>query len=361
AAGKGFVAFSSSKPLLESVFGRKPRRSLAATPEFRYLTGKLPPGGLAEVYIDLRFVSSLKNTRTTRAAGRLGDSEFFSKLQGWKGLAGSLRAEDSGLGLEMLMHSDPMAVAEFADSPPLSQAVLDGVSANALGFMAFHVPRGFYEEILSGLGDSLAALEGGDIDLGRDVFSWLGGEVSLVVVPAGATRGIFPVGAYFSVATTQPSAAATGMRKLSEAAADLLGPEVVFEIRSIAGKDWTVLRSGESGPALGGYAIDPSGLRVALGQAGLEEAASHSAITSATSYRAVVAHLSPRSTSLAYVDVAGSLGVARRLLKPAEQAEWDEEIGPVLGKLDALAVSGAFPLVDKDGLMRMSAFLTVKP
>jgi hypothetical protein len=361
AAGRGIVAFSSSKPLLESVFGRKPRRSLADNGEFRNLMGKLPSGGLVELYISPRIVTSLTKARTARAAGPLGVSKIFSRLYGWKGLAGSLRAEDSGLGFEMLTHNDPKAVAEFANAPPLTQATLDGVGAKALGFMAFNLRRGFWDGIMSEMGESLEALRGSDIDLARDLFSWLEGDVSLVVVPVGATGGNFPVGAYFSVETKQVTAAAAGMRKLAKFAAEMLGPEVVFEVRTISDKDWTLVKSAESGPALGGYAIDRAGLRLALGQAGIEEAASHSTITSATSYRAVIAHLPARSTYLLYFDVAGTLEVVRQLLKPAERKAFDQEIGPLLGSLDALAVSGAYPLVDKDGLMRMSAFLTVKP
>lgn len=377
AAGKGVVAVSDSRPWLERVLARAASRPVGGHPLARYAAFRstlcrLPADALAFAYVNLKSVRAsnfkLHVAKAPKVAKKLDALAFLDALDA---AAASIRTDPDGVLVDTEVHFDPKGMTFPPIGPALDPTALSAVSEGAVGFMSFSLPHDLMKSVFSN--KAVPHIPG----LSARTFSWLRGDMNLVVMPSGEASPSWPVSAYLALRTPDLAGARATLADLSALASIVMTdkkgrPTGEFEPATIGGADWSLWHEASEATAsdataseatrfeagaLGGYGFGARDLFVALGDTAVTAAASHSAITEDPDFQVVFRHLPVPTSAVAYIDVGKVLDLGLGQDLASGSAQFGSAIGTFRKYVKAVGFGSDSPWMDKDGFAHGVVFV----
>ena len=363
-----FVVFASTERSLHTTIDLaqgKGGQSLAQAPLYVDTMKALPTNRIGDVYITLApFMEA--GMRDARIQPGAAQQQALGALQA---TALALRAEPNGIGIDMVTHYDPSRLDDK------ERAFLRGGDASALRVLntlpdktvvawSMRDLKTFWEAATAGLRNDASFTKGlGDIqrasglDLDRDIFAWMTGEVALGLVEdrdGFAGNRNMPVGGVLLIEATDRAKAEAMMAKLSV----LLAQQGMgLTAGRVGGQEMQVMAPTRGLPSAG-YGFVGNYLAIGTSTAVLgqtAESAQASLATNAT-YKEMDGALSKNRTSLFYLDLRAIMKTATAM-SAADDVTGLREAEPYLRPIKALALGGE-PL-GTDNTLRAQLFVLI--
>lgn len=371
---RGNVVFSNKAAVIAEMADRDPNGddTLAKNANFQQVMAGLPADRLGFIFIDGAPLAQ---------AIRANEDQFVGQLDGAAAerVREQLDSVDAlqGMGLSLGVLADGVAFDAMAsfDRARLSQATLDQlaeasepvsadrigqVSADTLAALSFRLPASFGEQFREGLAsvpgfeEQLAEVEQQfDIDIDRDLLSWLQGEATLVLLPGEELMGSpSPITGYFALKPNDRAAAEAGLARIIGALDEASGGELGLREEELGGVAWQVM--GPEQQTVGGYGFVGDDLVIGVGPSALTAAAKPAApLSGDTAYQAGLKALPTPNGGLFFINLPAVVSLAE------EQGGLDDpEVADRLRPFKAITAAGS-PGIDDKGVARGRLYFVI--
>lgn len=358
------VVFANNPRSIVTLIQQASDSSLARNTAFQTTLQNLPNDRIGTIYIAGTVIEELIKASTNTA--NLNETTPFVRDalaagQATHGLGLTIAVVEQGLRFDATAAFDQSrldnALRERLATirPSVSSNRTDDVSSEAVGVISFAIPADWGQQLREQLAASpdtarvLLDLERGlNIDLERDLFSWLHGEGVIAIFP---DNGELPVGGYFALRVADQTAAQRGMQTLATVIEDVIG--VSFETVSLGR---TQVQAITQGGLFVGYGFNGSDLVVAVGRQAMESAyVAETKLTNVATYTDALKSMPSPNAGIIYVDLAAVRELNKRLSNSSnpELDRWFEAFR-------AITTAGTTGVNDL-GIARGTLLLSIEP
>ncbi|MEI7645247.1 MAG: DUF3352 domain-containing protein [Chloroflexales bacterium] len=371
---RGNVIFATSADLITAIAARDPngKDTLAASPRFQQVLAALPAGHIGFVFVDGVPLSNAVSANTEKIVGQI-QGTTADRLREQLKSAAALQ----GVGLSISILADGVAFDALVqvDRAKLSQATLDQIketadpvsadrvgriSSDALSALSFRLPASLGQQISDaiastpGAAEQVASVEKQfDLDLKRDLLSWLQGEATIVLMPGEDVVGTpAPVTGYFALKTNNKAAAQDGLKRITTAIDTAGGGMLALREEQLGGVAWQVI--GPSQQVVVGYAFIGDDLVIGVGPKTLTAAASPKAPLSGNpAYQVGLKAVPAPNAGLIFVNVPSIVSLSQQM-----GAFSDLTVADRLKPFKAITAAGA-PGIDEKGVAHGRLYLVI--
>lgn len=368
---RGHVVFATSADLIAAMAERDPNGegTLERNPRFQEVRAALPESRLAYLFLDSAPLveaveTSLSTLEETAPELQPRLDEQMAAVRALNGMGLSLAAEPDGFAVDAVASVNraqlPADTLRELDEyrTPVDAERLAGISERTLAAVSFRIPPSFGANMLESLNsvgatrEQVTAFEEQlDFDLERDLFSWLHGEATLVLLPGEAVMGEdLPVTGYFALRPEDLEAAQVGIEKLVGVLEQTAGGDLGLREEQLGGASWQVF--GPPDAAVGGYAFVGEELAIGVGPGALAAAAGADArLDGEAAFKTAIRALPAPNSGAFYLSLAPILDLAEEQGADPEQLDG-------LRAFQAIAAAGS-PGVDDKGIAHSRLFISV--
>ncbi|NTV62428.1 MAG: DUF3352 domain-containing protein [Oscillochloris sp.] len=289
---RNYVVFATSSDLISAIATRDPdgTETLAANTRFQQVLAALSADRIGFVYLNGEPIAKAITANADQLVAQIPEAtanqfrEQIKSMDALQGMGLSISMLADGLAFDALGVIDQAKLTQASQDQlkeaanPVSADRVGNVSANALSALSFRLPSTFGQQIREsidgtpGAAEQVAQMEQElNLDLDRDLLSWLQGEVTIVLLPGEEIMGSpAPVTGYLALTPNDRAAAEDGMSRIIKAAETGSGGMFTFSEEQIADVPWQVF--SPEGQAIGGYAFVGDDLVIGFGHTALEQA-----------------------------------------------------------------------------------------
>lgn len=382
------VVLASNAQLIKDMIDRNgsTQNTLAESADYKATIAGLPNDGIGYLYIAGEFLRTVTqksfdeqlNNLPVDSSALRDQVELQRNIIGaFQGIGVALSVPAEGVQFDTAVKFDAAklndkAKAQFAATRvQVSDALLKGIASDALGVYAVPLPdtlRTQLAELIKSLPDAdqqIAALEEQfDINLEKDVLSWISGELAVVIMPGDAqaqgSLSSAPVTGYLVLRSKDMPAAEQGLGKIAKALETVA--DIQFTAQDVGGAQWQTVSDPESSDVLGGYGFINNAVVFGFGQSAMSAAAgaNSKSLVDDTRFKAAQSKSYSPTGALLYADVQDAITSAAEF-QGQTRAEFDAtEAGKALKPIESIQISGE-PGVSEAGMLRGRLFVAVTP
>ncbi|NTW00749.1 MAG: DUF3352 domain-containing protein [Oscillochloris sp.] len=371
---RGNVIFATNSDLITAIATRDAngKDTLAASTRYQQVLAALSADRLGFVFVNGEPMAQALQANRDQFVAELPEATANQLLE-------QLKSVDAlqGVGFSFSVLADGVAFDAITvfDRAGLSQATLDqlkeagnpvstervgSVSADALAAVSFRLPSTFGEQIRQNIestpdaAEQVAMMEEQfNIDLDRDLFSWLEGEGTLVLMPGEEIAGSpLPVTGYIAIKPSDAAAAKDGMGRIMAAIDKASEGQLGLHEETIGGVAWQAF--GVADEVAGGYGFVGDDLVIGIGLKTLETVASPAKpLSGEPVYQLGTKVLPAPSASLMFVNLPSIVSLME------EQAAFDDPTVTERLKPFKAITGGVTPGIDDKGVSSGRLFFVI--
>jgi hypothetical protein len=359
---RGNVVFATSADLISAMAARDPngKDTLAASPRFKQVLATIPADHIGFVFVDgapLGKAFEANSDQFTAQLPKASAAQLRDQLKSMSALQGvgfSLSVLADGLAFDAMTVFDPAGLSQATRdqlkeaATPMSADRVGNVSADVITAISFRLPSTFGQQIHDSISntpaaaDQMAQIEQQfNLDLDRDLFSWLQGEATIVLLPGEDVAGTpAPVTGYIALKPNDRGAAEDGMGRIIKAFDKASEGQLGLHDEQIGGVTWQVL--GPEGQIAGGYGFVGDDLVIGIGPSTLEAAAKPAtALSTNVAYQAGLKALPSPNGGLIFVNLPAVVNLVKK------QGVSDPKTTDRLAPFKAITAGGVPGMSDK--------------
>lgn len=363
------VITSSEQDLKDAVDRAKPGSdSLASNPNFQATMNALPADAFMSAYLDAQVIGLA--SQMAAETSELDTRSMMADLATYQGIGMAVTFQPDGLQIDMAIRYDPDKLSEISraalDQPPSPNEVLQRIPAGALFFVTANDLSSMWQQVRAvfdqdpNMAKALRDMEKeAKISLDQDIFSWMTGEMAMVLTKAKPADAFAPpLGGYILIGTDNIKQAQASVQKLLKQLGT--GMPIGFQPKSVAGHDMQVV-ADPSGNVMGGYGFWENYFIAGYTEDALKSAfgAARKPISSDPYFQAVAAHLPDPNYGYFYFNIEGLRDALELMLLGVAGADTREyaQIKPFLEPVKAMGM--ASDMGPEPGLAGVHMFILI--
>lgn len=364
-----FVVFSNSDTLVKGMIDKSQgdeTPSLVDSERFKKVTGELPDNAIVLLYMEVAGIleAVLAQSAVQLPAAQTQDLEAFEGM----GLAGTLQPD--GIQMDMVASynvekmSDTMKAS--LQRPASPNAILADIPAEALLMANGYNLSLAWESVKQGLEsnpDFSQQMSDLEQELGfsieEDIFSWMTGEYSLVLIEATPPDAFSPpLGGYALIGANDVNQARTHVEKVIGALEEG-GMSMPLEAQTVHGLEMNAMPSPD-GKFQGGYGFYKDYLLLAYHEDVVKAVteANQNPLPDNANFKAVQGHLPADNYGYLYIDFDQLQSLIEGQLGDFEQENYQKNVRPFLEPIHALGAAAGTTGVEQ-GLSKAVFFVLI--